>query len=393
MSTKNWKLAFLVVGLCFLNALLVGSVFAQEAENAQGIDQEKKLVPKSKEVETERKQSGIVPPLWQSGQERPLSSFLRLVTSDTNSRLFRLGDLSETPRVTRPRLLGDLAPLGIMVNDPVAGPFYVPSVRSFKMGDMQSPQPQNGFYYGFNTFQNLYRPINRSLGGNVTDIQVSRNTIGIERTVLDEYTSVSLVLPFYSASARSATVADLNGSRGTVGDLTVILKRAFWESEYRDAMASMGIAVTAPTGPDNLFGSSRVPSLHDTTLQPFVGFLATKDRWYVQGFVSLDVPTNSDNVTLLFTDLGVRYALYQDERARILQSITPTAEIHVVTPLNHQGIRITDPAGSPDQVNVTAGVEFVLLNGRLHALFGVVTPLVGPRIMDFEVLSQVKFKY
>src|SRR5207245_7209043 len=101
---------------------------------------------------------------------------------------------------------------------------------------------------------------------------------------------------------------------------------------------SAGLAVTTPTGPTAFAGFDQIQSFHETTLQPFVGYRYNWSDFYVHGFTSIDVPTDSRDVTMLYNDIGIGYYLYRNRcEDAIVRGIVPTFEVHVHTPLNHRG--------------------------------------------------------
>jgi hypothetical protein len=105
------------------------------------------------------------------------------------------------------------------------------------------------------------------------------------------------------------------------------------------------------------------------------------------GFTSLVIPTDSRDVTLLFTDVGAGILVYKSPDGAW---VAPTAEIHVTTPLNHRngnGVLTV-----PDLVVLTQGVQCGLANGTSIAV-GVAVPISGPRPFDWEALVQVNFRY
>src|SRR5262249_57783121 len=71
-----------------------------------------------------------------------------------------------------------------------------------------------------------------------------------------------------------------------------------------------------------------------------------------------------------------------------LPAVVPSMELHVNTPLNHRGIlKMTDPAGTPDMVNLTTGIHFEYHDrSSMGVAFSV--PLTGPRMFDFEIIAQ-----
>jgi hypothetical protein len=290
-------------------------------------------------------------------------------------------------------MLGDVppSPAATLATKPggTGGTVVLPSTRGFKIADNESPEPRDRVYFSFNYFDNLFGPANRAVGSGLHNLRVYRESFGLEKTCLDGAVSVGLRLPLNSLSADPGTTA-VPGSATDVGDLSVILKSVLWHSPDNARLVSGGLAVTAPTGPDS-FAADGLRTLHETTLQPFVGFLCTRGDFYFQGFTALDVPTDAHDVTLLFNDVGVGYFLYRADACDcILTTVAPTLEVHVLTPLNHRGG--FDPAHTPDLVDCTAGVNFELAH-KTRLAVGVATPLTGPRPYDFEVLVQLRCRF
>ena len=52
----------------------------------------------------------------------------------------------------------------------------------------------------------------------------------------------------------------------------------------------------------------------------------------------------------------------------------------------------TDPAGTPDWVDVTVGTNIEFYQ-RARLAVGVVTPVTGPKPFDFEVLAQLQMRF
>ena len=90
------------------------------------------------------------------------------------------------------------------------------------------------------------------------------------------------------------------------------------------------LAVTPTTGPNAFAGSHSITSFHSTTLQPYVGFIWNFQRWYLHGFTALDIPTDSNDVTLMYNDIGVGYFLYRNRmEGQAVTAIVPTFEVQV----------------------------------------------------------------
>jgi hypothetical protein len=268
----------------------------------------------------------------------------------------------------------------------------LPSVRGFQISEDESPRPLDRAYFGFNYFDDINRSINDRLGINIHEIRVYRETFGLEKTFLDGNVSIGLRLPLNTLSAETP-IAGLGGSSTDLGDLTVILKGVLLEDRRSGDVLSGGLAITTPNGPRAFAGSEVISTFHDTILQPYVGYIYNMDSWFVHGFSSIAVPTDSNDVTLLFNDIGIGYYLYRDRSCgSMISAIIPTFEVHVNTPLNHRGaLNFNDPAGTPDWVDLTAGttIEF---HKRATLALGFVTPVTGPKPYEFEVLCQLNIR-
>jgi hypothetical protein len=98
----------------------------------------------------------------------------------------------------------------------------------------------------------------------------------------------------------------------------------------------------------------------------------------------------------MYNDIGIGYfVLRASERAtdRFLTALVPTFEVHVNTPLNHRDVfNANDPAGSPDVVNLTYGLNMEFRRNALLT-FGFVTPVTGPRPFDLEFLLLFNFRF
>src|SRR5439155_26421533 len=113
--------------------------------------------------------------------------------------------------------------------------------------------------------------------------------------------------------ARNGDTPGLSGPSVDIGDLTVILKALLWEDRDRGLLLSAGVAVTVPTGPDSFAGvPSVVGAFHNTLVQPYLGSLWSLNNLFVQGFSAIDIPTDSNDVTFMFDDIGIGYFLMPD---------------------------------------------------------------------------------
>jgi hypothetical protein len=275
----------------------------------------------------------------------------------------------------------------------IVGPAVVPSVRSFQIAENESPRPQDRVYVGFNYFDEVNKSVNSRFQADLRNLQVYRGIFGLEKTVLDGNASVGLRIPLYDSLSAESGIPGVGGTDTGIGDLTVILKYALCQDMMTGDVFSAGLAITAPTGPDTFANSDLIDSFHGTTFQPFVGYIWNWGDWFIHGFTSIDLPTESDDVTLLRNDIGIGYYLYRDrESMRGLTGVVPTFEVHVNTPLDHRGAFDPDPAATPDWVDMTMGLTFEF---HQQATFAVafVTPVTGPKPYAYEIMAQFNWRF
>jgi hypothetical protein len=174
--------------------------------------------------------------------------------------------------------------------------------------------------------------------------------------------------------------------------MTFFLKGVLWEDRATGSLVSNGFAVTTPNGPSSFAGAPYAVGIRDVQLQDFIGYIWRREKFFLHGFETIDVPTSSSDVTLLYSDVGVGYFLYENQSPdAFLTYLAPTFETHVNTPLNHRGAyRFNDPLGTPDVVSLTFGLNMLLGQRSLFSV-GFVEPVTGPRPFNYEVLLQFNY--
>jgi hypothetical protein len=252
---------------------------------------------------------------------------------------------------------------------------------AFKIADNGTAIPTDRVFFNYNYFNDVALG-SRGLGLPAPDLH--REVIGFEKTFLDRTASIEMRLPFLQLQG------DGSVSRSGIGDLTIIGKYAFFMDREAGNVLAGGLAVTVPTGASNVPGFG-VIDIHDTLLQPFVGYIWNVEDFYVLGFTSLVVPTDSRDVTLLFNDISVGYWLRRNRQDLFINSIIPTLEVHVTTPLNHRGLNNT-PVGAPDEVSLTGGVHLLMPAGADLGI-AVNDPITGPKPYAVEALVQLNFRF
>jgi hypothetical protein len=262
----------------------------------------------------------------------------------------------------------------------------VPSARGFKIADNQSPRPQDRFFFSFDYFNNLNGAVNQQIGAAVSHLKVYRELFGIEKTFFDGNASIGLRVPVNSLTADSTRPRlGLGGTSTSFGNMTAFAKMILWQDARERNLISGGLSVTMPNGPTRFAGARSVPGFHDAQIQPFLGYLFGTDHWYIQGFEAIDVPTDPNDVTMQYNDIGIGYYLYRDpDPAALVSAIVPAFETHVNVPLNHRGaLRPHDLAATPDIVDLTFGTN-VLLRRTALLTVGFVNPVTGPRPFSYE---------
>jgi hypothetical protein len=353
------------------------------------------------------------------GKEKPPE-----VAQETPTPESRL-DVSDRPLPVAPEMLGDLPPPVFMLLPPTlvqqfklvqtkevgqngvlvtksflvpAGQVLipggaVPSSRGFKIADDGSPRPMDRVFLDFNFFNDILASTNVRLGGTIRDLNLYRESLGMEKAFLDGRTSAGLSLPLNTVTMDSV-VPNLNGTHTETGDLTCYFRYALWRDRANDNWLTAGLAVTAPTGPSTIAGIDAPSILHSTLLQPYLGYLWNFGNVYIQGFLAVDTPTDTRDVTLIYNDVGLGYFLYRTrDRSRLLTAVAPTAELHISDPLNHRGpLSATNPLASFDIVDIGLGANIELF-GRSRLGLEVVSPLTGPRPFTIEALAQFRIRF
>jgi len=274
---------------------------------------------------------------------------------------------------------------------------------AFKIAENESPIPEDRIFLTYNFYNDVTGTVfgggapridTRStvIGGNpavissvipggvVGPFDVHREVIGFEKTFLDGNASIGVRAPLLQQQGSGGFGGD------DFGDLSFVFKGLLWADEAGDAF-STGLVVTAPTGPSI---STVAGDIHSTLLQPWVGGVLSRGDFYAMGFSSVVVPTDARDVTLLFNDVSVGYAVYRGAEGRGITAVVPTFEVHVTTPLNQRSILA--PLHVPDLVVLTEGVQFVL-GSRSTLAVGVAVPVSGPRPFDLEALAQFNLRF
>jgi hypothetical protein len=282
----------------------------------------------------------------------------------------------------------------------------VSALGAFKVAEDDSPHPEDRVFLGYNFFDHLQGPgasaglnfvttntvgipgtklvqttVTQTVLPGVPPLDLNREVFGFEKAFFDGYASIELRLPMLQQQV-------VNGyTPNDIGDLTVIGKLALWQDQSTGNIVSGGLALTTPTGP----GLNTIAgNINSVLFQPFAGYVWNFDRFFLQAFHSVVVPTDSRDVILLFNDVSLNYWIYRGYGDQIISAIVPALECHVTTPLNHRSA--TDPLVVPDLVVLTGGMHMLLFQ---HALLtaGVATPITGPRPFSVEAIAQFNWQF
>jgi hypothetical protein len=250
---------------------------------------------------------------------------------------------------------------------------------AFKISENESPRPQDRVFLTYNYFNSV-----NNFGAPSFDLH--REVIGFERTFLGGDASFGVRLPFLEKDGPGSGVS-VDG----FGDLSLVFKYAAVNDPQTGNVLSCGLVVTLPTGRDiRLADGSNIQSV---LLQPWLGGILNAGAFYVLGFSSAVIPTETRDASFVSNDLGVGYRLYQCCGDQLITQVIPTVEAHLVDPINHAGLNNPGALlGFTDQVSITAGTHFGLWNRAFLTLAGVV-PVSGPRPFAGEFVAQLNWRF
>ncbi len=296
-------------------------------------------------------------------------------------------------------------------------------VGRFKVAENNSPIPGDRAYFNYNFFSST-----------VYGVDVSRFTAGVEKTFFDGLASVELRLPFASTldnqqvGTNGAAFITTSGTSTRLGDLQIVTKFLVARSDTLSLGAGVGVAV--PTAPDFRVIASNVRNGNNdgflqigneaVYLQPYLSFLyAPDDRFYAQGFSSIDIDLNGNSVqlntlnntsglplnqighlrdrTFYSTDLAVGYWIYRNNNAW-LTGLAPQLEVHWNQALDKVSTVASQVGGILGDSHVYSNVNLgTILNlefrNSSHLALGLVFPVSGNNNRDFSVEFGVLFNY
>jgi hypothetical protein len=302
------------------------------------------------------------------------------------------------PTPFTPFMLGDFT-------GPIANLF-----AAVKIAENESPRPVDRVYTSFNYYNNLNKSRWTDPTQPIHNVALYRNTLGLEKTFMNQNVSLGLRIPFDTIDAQgkefhlapdpaTGTLVPVNNDEGftttLLGNISAIVKAVVCEDRQSGSLLSAGATLSVPTA-SNIKIDPGMSTI--AYMQPFGGFILNRGDLFIQGFSSLTVPLVSAQSIVLFNDVGVGYWLYRNSSSSSwLSGMAPTLEFHLATPL-----RQIDPSSEEfgavdglrvfDVLDVTLGTTFLLSNGATLGVGGVI-PLTGPKPFDIEALVQFNYRY
>ena len=172
--------------------------------------------------------------------------------------------------------------------------------------------------------------------------------IGFEKTVCCDFASVGVRVPVLQ------TNGDGSLSNNDVGDVSVVLKVA-WLCPQSDNVFAAGLLLTLPTGPhiDTINGP-----IHDTLVQPWIGYIWSCEAGYLEAFHSIILPSSDMDSELLCNDWALGLYLWHSPDS-FIHDLVPTIEAHLTNQVSHKN----EPTSSivvGDVFTMTGGVHIGL---------------------------------
>lgn len=315
------------------------------------------------------------------------------------------------PATAAPTMIGDFIGSGGFAGDffhshgaPAGQVSIAGGDRRFKIGENQSPIPTDRIYASYHHFHNpllLIDPL-----GRVADVNFDRVTAGLEKTFCSGMMSLEARVPF-GRGLDSDQSGDVFGNfRATEFGNVVVIGKSYL---LRSCCWSLtgGVGVSIPTADDARYFDDTgllVSEIENDSyhIQPFLGMLWTpNDRLFFESFVAADFDANGYEVlvgesilgpdtrqkvgtyndqSLLIVDLKLGYWLLRNPHCShgCIAGVAPTVEVHYTSTMQEADevffgsqTVISDPLNRWENVNLTAGLQFLLWNESILTVYGV----------------------
>lgn len=297
--------------------------------------------------------------------------------------------------------------------------------RGLKPSEHNKAIPDNRVYFAYSHFHNAVATrIEEPLGVVVRNEEsaIEQYLVGLESRFGNGLWSIELRMPFAGQhDFVFAGVRTAENHSGNIGNLSVLLKRLVYYD--RDTSVVVGMGVETPTGSD-FFSRTDAINLRISNdavhLVPFVGLLhAPDDRWFLHGFVQVDVAANGNQITfvdaagignggkindqtLLYVDVSLGRWFYRDQSAALITGVAGLVEAHYTGTLQNteqiaaplapppSGFTATNFANRMDVVNLTAAVHIEIARDTSLRAGGVFPITFGDnRFFDAEISAQL----
>jgi hypothetical protein len=280
-----------------------------------------------------------------------------------------------------------------------------------KYFDDGSPLPQDRVFFDYSHIG--------AFGGLGTSIDVNRYVVGMEKTFLDGFGSIEVMVPF-----AGTLNSDQNGGQGQAvnnaefGNVGLLLKGTLFRNPNFAVTAGMGVSV--PTADDSriLYAGQPVVDIRNQAwlLQPVVGAIwAPNDRFYAQVGLQLDIDPSGNPVYVrepgdelvrggVLTDQTYLYAsgaigcwLYRSD-VGFLSGVSLQGELHYDRTLDKRdvvqaaSVLVADANSDVDVLDATVGVNFAFCDRATLAL-GVSFPVAGERLYDWNLTAQLNIRF
>jgi hypothetical protein len=267
----------------------------------------------------------------------------------------------------------------------------VPAIRGFKTADNQYPRPVDRVWVSFNYYDGVNSGLNSELGAPIKNMQVYNETFGFEKTFLDQQASLGFRIPVNTLTITSG-FPGLSGTHTSTGNFSSFFKYVLWQ-DNRGNLISGGLDLSFPTGPTSFAGYPTTLGIKSFELQPFLGYIFQRDRYYVQGFTSIAVPTDRNLATMYYFDIQLGYFVYRSQNPRaLISAIVPVFETHLNIPLNWAGFQPRFLGSTPDVVDLNWGLNLGLASRAVLSV-AYVHPVTGPTPFSGELALQLNVPF
>ncbi len=291
-----------------------------------------------------------------------------------------------------------------------------------KIADQNKAIPVDRAFFHYNHYDGGANISRGPAFGVVTKVD-SRNvdlfTVGLEKTFGCGQSSIEFRMPFSASIDYSS--ADLSLDSGDIGNLSVIFKRMWFETDTYGV--SFGSGVVTPTGGDV---HGEMPGVSPGTtfdienravnVVPFIGIAgAPTDNFFYHGFMQFDIPLNGNKITVtdagtttgfmsdqvVFSlDLAAGYWFYRDCHCNHIQGLAGMIELHSNSSTTDADVvTISSPTfgmreARLENANMTLGLHAEVANNTaLRVGWGLPLSELGQRFFYSEILFSLQRHY